>query len=127
MGGGGLVGPVIPKVLPVREARGEGDRVKRGGVAATTARFGRRQDQVHRGFDVAVKVPSRDAARAEAAPPEPIVSCHIMSRAFAHPVSNTVDLDAEFRGRAIEVEHIGAHRMLSAGLQAAGAGPQDLP
>ena len=101
--------------------------MQRGGGAATSARSGGGQDQTNRRLDVPVEMARRNAVDAKAALPEPPVPGGIASRISAHPVPHPIHFDSQFGRRTIEVEHIGAYRMLAAKLQAVGPRPQDLP
>jgi hypothetical protein len=83
-------------------------------------------DQDDGGFDIAVKVTSGNAEDAQALLPQPRISDGVALWTPAHAVHLSIYLDPELRCRAIEVQHIGAHRMLVPELQPLGPRAQNL-
>jgi hypothetical protein len=64
----------------------------------------------------------RDAQRGQCR-----IASGIAFRAVAHVMGHTVDLDREFRGRAVEIEDIRTERMLAAKAHAFRSGAEMLP
>jgi hypothetical protein len=71
-------------------------------------------DGVRRFIDVAAQLHRRNAHDCHAVLLEPSVTVFVVLRPIAHIVAYAVNLDGEMRFRAIEVEDIGADRMLAA-------------
>jgi hypothetical protein len=108
---------------------GEGDRPQGGGGGVG---FGHRDRHSHRSVHRLVELP-RQLARGYsddryALRFEPAQSAQIALGPVAHLVRDPINLDSEARLRAIEIEHIGPHRVLTAkGRQARDSRAQAVP
>ncbi|KZX87290.1 hypothetical protein A3719_11960 [Erythrobacter sp. HI0020] len=58
-------------------------------------------------------VGGRDAHNFDPPLVKPGIACRITLRPVAHLVCDPVDLDADFGGRAVEIEHVVADRVLA--------------
>src|SRR5581483_951024 len=101
-------------ILP-REA-GEGDRAEGAVEGATASTLLRRHanDGVSRFIQVRRQFGCCDSHDLHALLQEPSVAAFVSFRMAAHVVAQPVDLDGEFRLRAIKVEDVGADWMLAA-------------
>ena len=107
--------PAVATLLLTRRGRG----TARSGVegAAVAQRLDVRLDHPKRGVQILENQARREAQRPHAAQRQPGITFRITRLSVAKPMGLAIDLDAEFDGVAIEIQHIGADGVLAAEFQ----------
>ena len=84
-------------------------------------------DLPNAGVAVVKDVAGREPKHHDIVPREPSVSCVILGRIVAHIMGHPIDFDRKPRRLAIEVQYITTGGVLTAELEAVGAGTKDAP
>ena len=103
--------PAVATLLLTRRGRGPARSVVEG--AAVAPRLDVRLDHPKRGVQILENQARREAQRPHAAQRQPGITFRITRLSVAKPMGLAIDLDAEFDGVAIEIQHIGADGVLA--------------
>ena len=105
------------RLLPVREANGEGDHAKHGGGVSAAPLPGGTRDEVEDPIKLSPHAFGREPDNPDVLLPQPYRPPSVMGDPIRTLVTPSIHLDRQLCRRAVEVEDIGADRMLTTELQ----------
>ena len=105
------------RLLPVREANGEGDHPKGGGGVSTAPLPGETRDEVEDPIKLRPHTLRREPNNPDVLLPQPGSPPSVMCDAIRTFMTPSIHLDSQLRCGAVEVQDVGADRMLTAKLQ----------